>query len=266
MVVRTTQTLTGGHAANAVWCCRAGTLALLLATASLAACSGDSDVDDDDDSTGPDTVEPTGDAPAGTFAVVMNDGTSPGSVALRGLDSAATGITLLTGANQGIAFGPDGSLYQNGDSDAFTGIRGFSDAELRPDMSEFGDADRTVATAPGKGLSFIDGTELLASCDVTDQSADLKFFSAAAGDEGNGPVLSFDLAAPCWDTFHASDTDRLYVALTNGQLAIFDAISVENRPSSRGQRYRRARRSHAGTVNHLRDRRGHQLPWCVGRE
>ena len=189
----------------------------------------------DPDGMDPDGMDPDGmggmnGSPEGSFAIVMNDGSSPGSVIFYSPDLATMAKTLSTGANQGIAFDSDGTLYQNADADSFTGLRAFPNATGRADMDGFGSDgsnDAEIGGAPGKGLTFASfGDGVLLSCDVTDAAADLKIF-ATDGAATDAPVQTLDLPASCWDSFYSEDDDRLYLALTDGRLGIYDEFSDE---------------------------------------
>ena len=196
-------------------------VAVALTVLALGACSSDdddgdmTDVDDDDDDM--EMSEGAEGSPVGSFAVVMNDGMSPGSVQVYSPDlatPAAMGL-VQTNANQGIAYGPAGTLYQNGDAADNTGL-----------FAVAADGGATqIGSAPGKGLSYVTGQDLLASCDVTDEDADLKLFSPVSADPAAAPVGTVDLPASCWDTFWDEDNERLYAALTDGSLAILDGFS-----------------------------------------
>lgn len=241
-------------------------VAIALAVVALGACSSDNDDDPMDGTDGPDMtnpmapgttdpgpmnpdgsgtdpvvppvdpvdpVDPMGGmngSPAGSFAVVANDGMNPGSVTFYSPDLATMATVLSTGANEGIAFGPDGTLYQNADADSFTGLRAFPGAASRADMDGFGSdgaGDVQIGSQPGKGLEYAAaGDGVLVSCDVTDAGADIKLY-AVDGAEDAAPVATLDLPAPCWDTFYAADDDRLYVAMTDGTLGIYDDFGDE---------------------------------------
>ncbi len=183
----------------------------------LTACSDDDDSQD---------MSTDGDMsiPAGRFAVAMNDSQSSGSVFIYSPDLATLDRTLVTGANQGLAVGSDGTLFQNGDGAGDAGIRAMNRAADRADMDSFDASDRIMGSAPGKGLFTLPAMGLLASCDVTDEQAGLKFYSSTAGEQAQ-PVSSITLPASCWDGFHADAEDRLYLALTNGSLAVIDDVS-----------------------------------------
>lgn len=194
----------------------------------LTACS------DDDDSDGMSTDGDTS-IPAGRFAVAMNDGQNTGSVFIYSPDLATLDRTLVTGANQGLAVGSDGTLFQNGDGAGDAGIRAMNRAADRADMDGFGASDRIIGSAPGKGLFTVPAMGLLASCDVTDEQAGLKFYSSTAGEQAEA-VSSITLPASCWDGFHSESEDRLYLALTNGSLAIIDEVSQIDLLASTGVR------------------------------
>lgn len=162
--------------------------------------------------------------PAGRFAVAMNGGQNSGSVFIYSPDLSTMDRTLVTGANQGLAVGSDGTLYQNGDATGDAGIRALSRAANRADMDSLGTSDRVIGSAPGKGLFTLPAMGLLASCDVTDAQAGLKFYSSTAGEQARA-VSSMTLPASCWDGFYAEAEDRLYLALINGSLAIIDDVS-----------------------------------------
>ena len=188
-------------------------VAVALTVLALGACSSDDDDDDAMDG-GDDMTGGMNGSPEGDFAVVANDGSSPGSVQLYSPDLASgVGGPIQGGANQNVAYGPDGTLYQNSDADGMTGL-----FVVNPDSGE----TTQIGSAPGKGLRYVTGQDLLASCDVTDADADLKLFSPTATDADAAPVNTVDLPAPCWDTFWDEGNGRLYAALTDGSLAILD--------------------------------------------
>lgn len=191
-------------------------VAMAVAALAVSACSSD---DDSDDMSG---AVPS--IPEGRFAVAMNDGQSAGSVSILAPDLATVRSTLATGANQGLTVGSDGTLYQNSDAEGSMGIRAFNRAEDRVDMDSFGAMDRLVGESAGKGLATLSGMGLLASCDVTDAAADLKLYSSSAGEQAM-PVAQIDLPASCWDSAYDADTDRLYLAMTDGTLGIVDGVS-----------------------------------------
>ena len=125
---------------------------------------------------------------------------------------------IQAGANQGIAFAPDGTLYQNSDAAGAEGLY-----RIGADGAAV-----LLAPFPGKGLSYIDGDrDYLASCDVTADSADLRLFEVVESAELPLTSSDVDLAAPCWDTFWDQPSDRLYITLTDGGLAIMDDFSAD---------------------------------------
>ena len=236
MTVRTSPKAASGarHAMRPV----ARGVAVALTVLALGACSSDDDDDDDpvdggddgdvpgmttgggdtDGGEGTGGLDGTDGSPSGDFAVVMNDGASAGNVQIFSPDLATMAMTRESGLNQGIAFGPDGALYQNGDADGATGT--FS-------VDENGTTTQ-IGTAPGKGLVYVavgTGAAALVSCDVTDETADMKLYDPMATG-GTDPAATIDLPAPCWDSFYDGEGDRLYVALTDGRLGIFDAFAA----------------------------------------
>ena len=218
---------TGGFSSNSYRFSRT-VIASAVAVVLLTACS---DNDDDTDSGSSDNTNTdageNGTPVSGNFAVSQNDGVTPGNVQFftGGLDSAP--VMINTGANEGIAFDSAGTLYQNSDSDSVMGIRVIGQASSLAAMTEFNPgSDRTIGSFPGKGLTYVPAGDLLVSGDVTDEAADMKIFAASAGIDAS-PLFVVDTPAPVWDVFYQEDTDRLYAALTNGVLAVFDDFSSE---------------------------------------
>lgn len=195
----------------------------------LAGCSSDDDSGDSVTPTDPDDTTDRGDtpdpgaegSPAGDFAVVTNAEGGTGGVVFYSPDLATPDAALQmiqAGANQGIVFAPDGTLYQNSDAAGAEGLyRIGADGSAVP-----------LAPFPGKGLSYIDSDrDYLASCDVTAGSADLRLFEVVEGAELPLTSIDIDLAAPCWDTFWDQRNDRLYITLTDGGLAVMDDFSAD---------------------------------------
>ncbi|ASJ70785.1 hypothetical protein [Granulosicoccus antarcticus] len=197
---------------------------LFLAVAMALTLSACSDNDDDSSNMDTDTGNTDMSIPTGRFAIAMNDGQSAGSVSVFSPDLATMSQTLATGANQGLSATSDGTLYQNADTAGSEGIRAINRAAYRADMDSFGANDRIIGSTAGKGLFALPAMGLLASCDITDDQADLKFFSTTAGEQAQA-VSSINLPASCWDGFHSESEDKLYLALTNGTLAVIDDVS-----------------------------------------
>jgi len=169
-----------------------------------------------------DTTDPSADgSPAGDFAVVTNAAGGTGGVVFYSPDLAtpdAARQMIQAGANQGIAFAPDGTLYQNSDAAGAEGLYR---------IGEDGSAV-SLAPFPGKGLSYIDSDrDYLASCDVTAGSADLRLFDVVEDSELPLASIGVDLVAPCWDTLWDKPNDRLYITLTDGGLAVMDDFSAD---------------------------------------
>ena len=163
-------------------------------------------------------------SPEGTFVVVSNPGEGAAGITVFTPDLATQGQLLQDTANEGTAYGDDGSLFQNGDGGERVGV-------FRIDAENGGATPIGAGQQAGKGLEFISGENLLASCDVADAgdggdgTADLKLYSPDSTDANAGPVATIDLPAACWDTFWDADNTRLYAALTDGRLAILDDFS-----------------------------------------
>lgn len=208
-------------------------VALSLAALTLGACG------DDDDASGVPPVgsdpdqNPVGSIPTGQYAVARNASGTPGSVFFYAPDAQTATGSLMTGANEGIAFDASGAMYQNGDGALFMGMRAFGQVDIGADDGMFGNTtDREMGGANGKGLAVVGARGLLVSCDVTAADADLKIYATTAG-SGAQPIATIDMPAPVWDVFYHAGADRLYAAQTDGVLAVFDdfSTSVGNGPN-----------------------------------
>ncbi len=197
--------------------------ALVMSSMVMVACS--SNDDDDSDSGGGDTVFSV--ASSGRFAVAMNDGVTPGAVSVFSSGLETVDRTFTTGAVQGLAFGSDGTLFQNSDG-ASRGIRAISQIDDRADAASISAVDRLIGSDAGKGLFLIENQNLLVSCDVTSalgsSDADLLIFSSIAGAQATA-LGSIDLPTSCWDGAYSAIDDRMYLALVDGTLAIIDEVS-----------------------------------------
>ncbi|MEZ5653567.1 MAG: hypothetical protein R3E87_23780 [Burkholderiaceae bacterium] len=221
----------------------AAAVALSLSMIAIAGCGDDDDTASDmssvgsdqgtnDGSGGSDTGSDNGNpgsmgaVPSGSFAVARNASGMPGSVQFFMPDVQTSSGSLSTAANEGIAFDGAGGLYQNGDGASFTGLRAFGRVAVDADGRMFDPTlDRDLSSTPGKGLTVVDASGVLVSCDVTDASADIKIFATTAG-EGAAPIATIDTDSPVWDVFYHATADRLYAARTDGVLQVFDDFSV----------------------------------------
>ena len=200
------------------------TATALLSAAVLAACSGGSG------------SSPVGGgngnggnaaAPNVPVTVATNVAGQPGSTQffVTTLNNPPTG-TLTTGTNEGIDYDATTALIQAGDSgdvtDGFTGLRFFSLANARSGGFNAA-ADRQIASAGGKGIEIIDSLGRVIVANVAGSTLDV--YSTTAG-PGATPVEISTSAAP-WDLVYDTLNDRLYVALTDGTLAIYDEFAAD---------------------------------------
>lgn len=92
-----------------------------------------------------------------------------------------------------------------------------------------GNFDRLIGGALNdpKGLDIVDSRGLIFIADVGDSSVDV------IGKYGNGtPIHTTTTAAPPWDVDYDPINDRLYVALTNGTVEVYDGYLAGANPST----------------------------------
>ena len=131
---------------------------------------------------------------------------------------------FMGGNNEGLELDSFGNVYQAGDTDAGPSIRVISqmytrenlafDAELDAEIK--GDATNLVAP---KGIALAEEAAQLIVADFG--AGDLKVFAADA-DGNTAPLAQTELDAPAWDVAYDAATDRLFAALTDGTVAVFD--------------------------------------------
>ncbi|HEY9810585.1 MAG TPA: hypothetical protein V6D13_14750 [Halomicronema sp.] len=133
---------------------------------------------------------------------------------------------FFAGNNEGIEFDNVGNLYQAGDVTVGAGsIRIISEIGNRLDGERFaGNRDREIA-GPLTGLNAPKGfaiAETRGFIIIADNGAgDLKVFGSSAG--GNIPPLAVTkLPAKPWDVAYDEPNDRLYAALVDGTISVFD--------------------------------------------
>lgn len=202
--------------------------ALLSATA-LAACGGGS---------GSSPVAGGGDdgaAPNVPVTVATNVSGAPGTAQFytASLNSPASS-SLTTGTNEGIAYDATATLVQAGDNadttDGFTGLRYFlfPNAASRAGGTFSAAVDRQIdlsgGTFAGKGIEIIDSLGRIIVANNGDSRIDV--FSTTAGPGASALTEFTPLAAPPWDVEYDANNDRLYVAVTDGTLAIYDDFST----------------------------------------
>lgn len=131
---------------------------------------------------------------------------------------------FMGGNNEGVEVDRFGDVYQAGDTDRGPRIRVISQLYTRenlafdPDLDREIQGDNTGLTAP-KGIELAEDAGLIIAADFGDSN--LKVFNAA--DDGNvAPVATTDLAVAPWDVVYDPATDRLFVALTDGTVGVFD--------------------------------------------
>ncbi len=170
--------------------------------------------------------------PDASIVVATNAADASASLDVYSPDLDTLASQFNSGSNEGIAFDETGTLYQAGDSGDFTGLRVFANFASRADGSEFvtgfdRQLDGSAALAggfAGKGIVVIDALGRVVVAD--NAAADIKVFSSTAGD-GAAPLNTIATAAAPWDIAYDESSDRLYAALTNGTVEIFDDFSTD---------------------------------------
>ena len=134
--------------------------------------------------------------------------------------------TFSAGNNEGVEVDRFGNVYQAGDTERGPSIRIISQLYARPENAGTFDpaldreikGDATGLVAP-KGLDLAEDAGLLIAADFGD--GNIKVFDAS--DSGNvSPVATTRLDTPAWDVAYDPNTDRLFAAITNGTVAVFD--------------------------------------------
>ena len=206
-------------------------LSLLAAAVvfSLSACNGDDGVDGVDGVNGADGQDgaPGQDGSPGfaaaTFLVANNGDSNRNTVST--VDQNASVInTVSTGANEGVALSQSNTLFQAGDSDlplirsfcSFTGNSDF-DANFGHDIT----GDATGLVNP-KGIIFVEEAGLVMAADFNGQRISV-FGGQAAGNVE--PIAEIMTSARPWDLAFDEDADRLFVALTDGTVAVYDDVT-----------------------------------------
>jgi hypothetical protein len=159
-------------------------------------------------------------APA-QFYVANNGASNAGTVSQRD-ETWGAWASLATGTNEGVSFDGGHNLVQAGDA-AVVGLRTFC-GELEEGDGFLDGRDRELAgpqtglvTPKGLAVAVAGGFYLVAD----NGAAQLAVFgSAAAGDVP--PVATTPLPAAPWDLAYDEPSDRLFVALVDGTVAVFD--------------------------------------------
>lgn len=210
-------------------CFSALTLAILIG---LSGCDGDDGNDGAageqgiagvDGSNGEDGQNGSPGFAAGNFIIANNGPDNSGTINLVN-QNAATLKTFTTNANEGVAFDSLGNLIQAGDAgngSIVTVCNALNRAEggmydSNQDRSITGTA--TTLVNP-KGIDVSHKRGLIFAADFNAMQITV-FGSAAAGNVA--PLASTVTDAKPWDVTYDDNNDRLYVALTDGNVAVYD--------------------------------------------
>ena len=202
------------------------TLAMVMA---LSGCNGDDGMDGaagqagSNGEAGPPGQNGTPGFSAANFLVSNNGSSNSGTVDV--VDQNATALKRLQGLNnEGIALDPLGNLLQAGDSTNGS-LKTFCHIAQRPDGAAFdSNVDREITgTATGlvnpKGIAV---SKKLGLVFIADQNAMQVTVYGAAAAGNTEPLATTTTEAMPWDLFYDDMNDRLYVALTNGVLSVYD--------------------------------------------
>ena len=204
----------------------------LLATAmvfALSACDGDdgtNGIDGVDGAPGQNGAPGQDGTPgfaAATFLVANNGDDNRNTV--TAIDQNASALsTVTTGANEGIVLTQSGALVQAGDSDlplvrSFCGFDAQSNYMMNRGHELTGAATGLVNP---KGIAFAEEAGLIMIADFNGQKISV-FGGQAAGDVA--PIAEIMTSAKPWDLAYDEESDRLYVALTDGTLAVYDDVA-----------------------------------------
>lgn len=194
-------------------------LTALAAVLALAAC--------DNDDSKPPSDTPLTLSPARVH-VANNGSSNSGTVDQRNKNYALeTGFD--SGTNEGLALDRADNLIQAGDGAAVVGLRTFCAVDGRMDAfdaqsdREITGVSTTLVNPKGIALDDANGTIIVANFNAMNL---LVFGSAAAGDVA--PIATTPLSGNAWDMTYDASNDRLYVALTNGTVAVFDDYAAND--------------------------------------
>ena len=210
----------------------------LLATAvvfSLSACNGDDGVDGVNGVDGADGADgqvgaPGQDGspgfPSATFLVANNGDSNRNTVSV--VDQNANVLdTLSTGANEGLVLSQSNTFIQAGDSDLPL-IRSFCSFSANDDYDANFGHDITGAASGlvnPKGIVFAEDAGLIMAADFNGQRVSV-FGGQAAGNVA--PIAELVTSAPPWDLAFDEAADRLFVALTDGTVAVYDDVTASD--------------------------------------
>lgn len=160
---------------------------------------------------------------AATFILANNGEQNAGTVDLIN-QNAAKLKTFNTTANEGVAFDSLGNLIQASDSEN-SSIKTICQLANRDDGATFSTNQDREITGPAttlvnpKGIAIAKNSGLIFIADFGAMQI-TTFGSAAAGDAA--PLATTVTEAAPWDVDYDHVNDRLYVALTNGDVAVYD--------------------------------------------
>ncbi|MEO6055981.1 MAG: hypothetical protein ABIQ49_04000 [Gemmatimonadales bacterium] len=182
----------------------------------------------DDNTTGmnppPDPTPVACSASPASLVYVSNNGSgNAGTITVVDQAFASAGISLTPGNNEGIAFDGADNLWQNGDG-AQIGLRVFASVGTRASGSAYDPSrDReisggtTALTAP-KGIDIAYGYAFVADFGA----GDIKVFTTADGANAAPTATVATGGAAPWDVDYVPADDRLFAALTDGTIAVYD--------------------------------------------
>ncbi|GEA09315.1 hypothetical protein KUL42_40760 [Alteromonas sp. KUL42] len=134
---------------------------------------------------------------------------------------------VMTGANEGLVYTQSGRLVQAGDSDMPV-LRSLCNFDGTSDYSMYAGHQITGANTGlvnPKGIGFAQTSGLVMVADFNGQKVSV-FGGQAAGNVE--PIAELVLTAKPWDLAYEENTDRLFVALTDGTLAVYDDFAASD--------------------------------------
>ncbi len=191
---------------------------LFMALAVLATACSDDD-DDDDKPSAPS-------APSGDPLSVYLSNNGPGNQGeVDQFDQAFVAVnTTVPGNNQGVALDVLGNLYQAGDLAGGT-VRVFSKVGSRPSLNPFDlSVDRELG-GPSAGMSEPKGIAVAHEAGllmIADNGVNSVFVYGTAAGGDSLPLAITALPSAPWDLAYDEGSDRLFLAMTDGTVAVFD--------------------------------------------
>ncbi|GEK55825.1 hypothetical protein PES01_26700 [Pseudoalteromonas espejiana] len=201
-------------------------LAVLIGISGCSSDDGKNGVDGTPGANGQDGTDGSNGNPgfaAATFVLANNGEANAGTVDLIN-QNAAKLKTFNTTANEGVAFDGLGNLIQASDS-ANGSIKTICQLTNREDGASFANNIDREITGPAttlvnpKGIAVAKKSGLIFIADFGAMQI-TTFGTGAAGDVA--PLATTITEAAPWDVDYDQTNDRLYVALTNGDVAVYD--------------------------------------------